>query len=164
MHGAKSKMNFSLTVLFSRSNPCSCSPFHLSVSKRRTTCGAELLTIVVEEYLAKPRCHRPKHVAAVSCPRFVEQPLAAKGLSVYSRDHHQSGRDPCETWAPLSGILHQANPSSPVSCRQRTLLERPSAGLGFLWTRLRKDFLRSLEGAPRACWTEVQPDLENLIL
>ena len=33
-----------------------------------------------------------------------------------------------------------------------------------LWTRLRKDFLRSLEGAPKACWTEVQPDLENLKL
>ena len=33
-----------------------------------------------------------------------------------------------------------------------------------LWTRLRKDVLRSFQGAPRACWTEVQPDLENLKL
>ena len=96
-------------------------------------------------------------------PRFVEQPVAAKVLSVT----HGAITSREQTLAKLGRRFRE------YSIKRTRHLQCPvdsepcwsdQAQALALWTRLRKDFLRCLEEAPKACWTEAQPDPGNLEL
>ena len=96
-------------------------------------------------------------------PRFVEQPTAAKVLSVThgvitSREQTLAKLGRRFREYSIERTRHLQCPADREPCWS------DQVEAVALWTRLRKDFLRSLEGAPKACWTEVQPDLENLKL
>ena len=102
--------------------------FVQSISAQRLQEAHDLWCRAAHDYCREAVAKAPLPLAKACrrgvVPRFVQQPFAAKVLSVT----HGAVTSREQTLAKLG----QANPSSPVSCRQRTLLERPSPSFDFV--------------------------------